>query len=78
MKSFIESQFGYCPLVWMFCGRKSNNSTNHLHEKALRIVYNGNQSSFENLLRKDLSVSIEIFAHLQLQYTKLRIICQLL
>ena len=23
MKSFIESQFGYCPLVWMFRGRKS-------------------------------------------------------
>ena len=58
MKSFIESQFGYCPLVWMFCGRKSNNRINHLHERALRIVYNDNQSSFENLLRKDRSVSI--------------------
>ena len=58
MKSFIESQFGYCPLVWMFCGRKSNNRINHLHEKALRTVYNNNQSSSENLLRKDRSVSI--------------------
>ena len=56
--SFFESQFGYCPLVWMFCGRKSNNRINHLHERALRIVYNDNQSSFENLLRKDRSVSI--------------------
>ena len=25
MKAFIESQFGYCPLVWMFCGRQENN-----------------------------------------------------
>ena len=58
MKSFIESQFGYCPLVWMFCGRKSNNRIKHLHERALRIVYNENQSSFEDLLRKDRSVSI--------------------
>ena len=22
MKAFIESPFGYCPLVWMFCGRQ--------------------------------------------------------
>ena len=38
MKSFTESQFRYCLLVWMFCGRKSNNRMNHLHERALRIV----------------------------------------
>ena len=24
MKRFIESQFGYCPFTWMFCGRKTN------------------------------------------------------
>ena len=58
MKSFIESQFGYCPVVWMFCGRKSNNRINHLHKRALRIVYNDNQSCFENLLRKDRLLSI--------------------
>ena len=42
----------------MFCGRKSKNRINHLHERALGIVCNENQSSFENLLRKDRSVSI--------------------
>ena len=26
-KSFIESQFKYCPLVWMFCRRKSNDKS---------------------------------------------------
>ena len=30
MKAFIESQFGYCPIVWMFCGRQENNRINHL------------------------------------------------
>ena len=30
----------------------------HLHERALRIVYNDNQLPFENLLRKDRSVAI--------------------
>ena len=39
MKSFIESQFGYCPLVWMFHSRSLNNRINHIHERALRIVY---------------------------------------
>ena len=42
----------------MLCGRKSNNRINHLHERALRIVYNDNQSYFEKLLRKDRSVSV--------------------
>ena len=58
MKAFIESQFGYCPLVWMFCGRQENNQINHLHERALRIVYNDYKSTFENLLELDNSVSI--------------------
>ena len=34
MKSFIESQFGYCPLTRMFCGRKTNTRINHAHERA--------------------------------------------
>ena len=58
MKSFFESQFGYCPLVWMFYSRGVNNKINHLHEWALRIIYKDNSSSFENLLEKDGSCSI--------------------
>ena len=46
MKSFIESQFGYCPLIWMFHGRGVNNKINHLHEPSLRIVYKDTNSSF--------------------------------
>ena len=52
MKAFIESQFAYCPLIWMFCQRSSNTRINHLHERALRIVYNDNESTFEHLLKK--------------------------
>ena len=32
MKTVIELQFCYCPLVWMFHSRTLNNSINHLHE----------------------------------------------
>ena len=39
MKAFIASEFGYCPLVWMFHSRKLNSRVNKLYERALRIVY---------------------------------------
>ena len=58
MKAFIESQFGYIPLIWMFCGKNVNNRINHLHERSLRIVYNVYESSFQDLLELDNSVSI--------------------
>ena len=33
MKSIIQSQFNYCPLVWMFHNRTLNNKINKLHER---------------------------------------------
>ena len=58
MNAFITSQFGYCPLVWMFHSRWLNNRINKIHEKALRLVYNDNQSTFSELLIKDISMTI--------------------
>ena len=58
MKAFIESQFGYCPLIWMFHSRKLNNHINRLHERALRLVYKDKNSTFEELLSKDKSFTI--------------------
>ena len=49
----MESQFGYCPLSWMFYSRKANSKINHIHERSLRIVYKDNISFFEELLKKD-------------------------
>ena len=70
MKAFINSHFGYCPLVWMFCSRSCDNRINRIHEKALRIVYNDRQSSFDELLEKDNSVSIHT-RNLQLLATEI-------
>ena len=56
MKTFIESQFSYCPLVWMFCSNTMNNKINHIHERALRLVYQDYSSTFEELLIKDKSL----------------------
>ena len=58
MKSFIESQFGYCPLIWMFHSRGLNNKINRIHEKALRITYDDKSSLYGELLTKDRSVTI--------------------
>ena len=40
MKAFIQSQFGYCPLVWMFFSRTINACINRIHGRSLCIVYN--------------------------------------
>ena len=56
LKTFIESQFSYCPLVWMFCSCKMNNKMNHIHERALRLVYQDYTTSFDDLLKKDNSL----------------------
>ena len=58
MKAFIESQFGYCPLIWMFHSRTLNNKINRIHERALRITYKDYTSSFEELLESDKSFTI--------------------
>ena len=58
LKSFILSQFGYCPLVWMFHSRKLNDRINRLHERALRIVYTDDKGTFNELLKKDESFTI--------------------
>ena len=42
----------------MFCQITSNTRIIHLHERALRTVYNDNGLTFENLLKNDNSVSI--------------------
>ena len=58
MNAFFYSQFNYCPLIWVCHSGKLYHKVNRLHEKCLRIIYNGNTSSYEELLSKDGSVSI--------------------
>ena len=58
LRTFIISQFNYCPLIWMFHGRILNSKINKLHERALRLVYKDNNLTFQELLEKDNSVTI--------------------
>ena len=53
LKTFIESQFGYCSLIWVFYSNRVNKRIYHLHERSIRIVY-----SYVDLLVKDKSFTI--------------------
>ena len=61
LKTFFESQFSYCSLTWMFHGRKINSKINLLHERALRMIYNDQISSFQEHLDKDNSFTVHHF-----------------
>ena len=50
-KSMIKSQFNYCPLVWMFCSRQSNNLINKMYEQSLKISHKDQKTSYHNLLQ---------------------------
>ena len=50
LNAFITSQFSYAPVVWMFHNRNLNKHINCIHERALRIVYQDHNATFENFL----------------------------
>ena len=52
MNTFIESQFNYCPLLWMFHSREINNKINRLQERTLRVVYKDDELTYEELFKK--------------------------
>ena len=56
MRPLFNSQFGYCPLIWVFYGRMANNKINKLHERCLRIICKHKYLGQEELLEKDESV----------------------
>ena len=51
-KSFVRSNFSYCPVVWHFCSKLSTDKMEKLQYRALRLVYSDFISSYEDLLKK--------------------------
>ena len=51
-EAHIISPLKYCPLIWMFCNKTSNNQTNKIHKSSLRLVYEMQDANFEDLLLK--------------------------
>lgn len=51
-KSFIRSNFSFCPIIWHFCSKQNTEKLEKLQHRALRIVFNGFNSTYEDLLEK--------------------------
>ena len=86
-EAFVDSQFKYCLILWMFHSRHTNDNSNWLHQRALRIVYDDDVSTFDQLLVMDKYFCIhhQNIGKLKLKFTRLlmifletfeRIICE--
>ena len=51
LNSVTKFQFTYCPLIWT--SRYLNNALNNVHERALRLIYNDHEKSFNNILTEN-------------------------
>ena len=49
-EAYISSNFRYCPLIWMFCGKMSDNLIAKSNYRTLRAIYYTQTRSYEELL----------------------------
>ena len=56
--AFIESQFNYAPLIWMFASKMAINKICKLHYRTLKVVYNEYDKSYEEPLEMNKLASI--------------------
>ena len=55
--AFIDSQFNYAPLIWMFCRKGLYLKMQKIHHKTLKVIYQSNKT-YEELLELNETVSI--------------------
>ena len=55
---YVLSVFGYCPIIWMFCGKTYNAGIDRVQRKALRATYNDYSSNNNDLLNNGNHLSI--------------------
>ena len=68
--AFIDSQFNYAPLIWMFAGKTLINKICKIHHRTLQVVYNEYNKSYQELLQLNNIVSIH---QTHLQYLALEV-----
>ena len=56
--AFINSQFCYAPLIWMFAGKSLISKAQKIHFRTLQMVYNTYDKSYNELLilKRDMSI----------------------
>ena len=55
--AFIDSQFNYAPLRWMFCKKGLHLKMQKIHHKTLKVIYQSNKT-YKELLELSETVSI--------------------
>ena len=56
--AFIDSQFNYAPLIWMFAGKILINKICKIHHRTLQVVYDDFDKSYDELLELNRDLSI--------------------
>ena len=71
-KSFIMSNFNYCPLIWMFTSKTSLSKLENIQKRALRFVFNDYQSGYTDLLHnaKVPGIKIMVLRYLAIEVFK--------
>ena len=71
-RAFISSNFNYCPLSWVFCGRRNLDKLEKLHKRSLQFVFKDHVSSYDDLLKKGnfLSLSASRYRFLAIEVFK--------
>ena len=57
LNAFSNTQFNYCPLIWMLHNRQNNNKIKHLFKRCLRLIHNDQLPCYEQLLQKKMGQS---------------------
>ena len=56
--TFINNQFYYAPLIWMFAGKSLISKVQKIHFRTLQVVYNTYEKSYNELLILNRDISI--------------------
>ena len=59
-RSFVSSNFNYCPVSWIFCGARNARKLERLQERALRFVFNDPYSEYNELLKRGNFLSLSV------------------
>ena len=70
--AFINSQFNYAPLVWMFADKTLINKICKTYDRTLQVIYNDYQKSYDELLdiNKDFNTHQKLLRILALEVFK--------
>ena len=60
-RSFIAANFNYCPISWVFWGKKNTSKLEKLQERALRLVFCDQNSSYDDLLKRGNFLSLKAY-----------------